>query len=127
MAYGTLPGSPRGPYNLGRTLTHEVGHWFGLYHVSEGESCNRKNPGDYVDDTPQQSEGVFGCPSHTRTCAGNVPLIRKRFFLSSKEDAYDLVVVANYMDYLDDKCMQIFSNGQILRMKDQLKMYRKVA
>ncbi|KAE8271751.1 hypothetical protein A4X09_0g602 [Tilletia walkeri] len=98
----TLPSSNStsfAPYNLGRTATHEVGHWLGLYHPFQGESCDVSNPGDYIADTPLQLDPTFGCPASKNSCpsAGND-------------------VIHNFMDYSDDSCMQSFTRGQKTRM-----------
>ncbi len=82
-------------YNKGRTATHEVGHFFGLRHIwGDGSSCNT----DYVDDTPPQSSSTNGCPSNPQnSCTGH-----KMF--------------QNYLDYSNDICMNIFTQGQVDRM-----------
>ncbi|GGG34994.1 M43 family zinc metalloprotease [Bizionia arctica] len=82
------------PYNLGRTLTHEVGHWIGLRHIWGDSTCGN----DYCADTPQTTTSNGGCPSNQTTCDG----IRD--------------MVENYMDYTNDACMNIFTFDQVNRM-----------
>ncbi len=84
-------------YDLGRTATHEVGHWFNLHHIWGQRTCGT----DYVDDTPQQDGPNFGCPPQglTSQCGNN-----------------QLEQWMNYMDYTDDACMYMFSGGQKVRM-----------
>lgn len=93
----TLP-----PYNLGRTMTHEMGHYFNLDHtwgptdISFLPFCGDD---DHVEDTPPQSNANYYCPIFPRPSCGNT------------SDMY-----MSYMDYVDDPCMNMFSKGQVERM-----------
>lgn len=99
---GTLPGSDEfpGKFDLGLTAVHEVGHWFGLFHVFQGSSCS--SDGDLVADTPFQSSATSGCPTGKDSCPN-----------SPGKDS-----INNYMDYSDDKCYSEFTAGQIKRLQD---------
>lgn len=89
------------PYNLGRTATHEVGHWLNLYHIwgDDGTGCSGS---DQVGDTPNQAGSNSGCPTFPRTdaCTSTSPG----------------VMFMNYMDYTNDGCMNMFTTGQSTRM-----------
>ncbi len=89
------PGSAS-PYNLGRTATHEIGHWLNLRHIWGDANCGS----DLVSDTPTHTTSNFGCPSYpkTNTCTGG-----------------GTEMTMNYMDYTDDACMYMFSAGQKAR------------
>jgi hypothetical protein len=86
------------PYDLGRTATHEVGHWLNLLHVWGSGSCGN----DLVGDTPTQQSSNFGCPTFPQITCNNGP----------NGDMF-----MNFMDYTDDACMLMFSAGQSTRMQ----------
>jgi hypothetical protein len=85
------------PYNLGRTTTHEVGHWLGLKHIWGENYCGD----DLVGDTPQQGNFTSGCPNTFRSSCNN----------GEMGDMY-----MNYMDFTNDACMNLFTIGQKERM-----------
>ncbi len=84
------------PYDLGRTLTHEVGHWLNLSHIWGDANCGN----DQVGDTPTQQTSNFGCPTYPHVTCSNGP----------NGDMF-----MNYMDYVDDGCMNMFTAGQSTR------------
>lgn len=89
------------PFNLGRTVTHEVGHYLNLPHLwgSSNTGCQT----DYSNDTPVSPGPNYGTPSYplSRVCGG---VSRSQMFM-------------NYMDYVDDKAMFMFSANQKTRMQ----------
>jgi len=86
------------PYNQGRTMTHEVGHFLGLRHIWGDGDCSAD---DYCDDTPRASGSNFGCPT-VNSCDDTA--------YGATTDPNDQV--ENYMDYTDDTCMNIFTQNQ---------------
>ncbi len=110
ITYTSLPGASSGAYNRGRTLTHELGHFFNLYHIwgDDNGSCSGT---DYVDDTPNQADATYGCPSPaivTDNCSPTAPGI----------------LYEDFMDYTDDACMVMFTMLQASRMETALTLYR---
>ncbi|KAI0018508.1 Metalloproteases [Xylariomycetidae sp. FL0641] len=102
----TVPGGSETSYNMGGTAVHETGHWLGLYHTFQGNSCS--GTGDQIDDTPQQASATSGCPENRDSCpskAGNDP-------------------IHNYMDYSDDACYEEFTPDQKARMESMWAQYR---
>ncbi|MBL7814646.1 MAG: T9SS type A sorting domain-containing protein [Saprospiraceae bacterium] len=117
LGYSSFPGAPlsldgvvidyryfgtvntRAPFHLGRTTTHEVGHWLNLFHIWGDTQCGD----DHVDDTPVHHGANFGCPifpSYNSTCGNNI-----------------IEMPMNFMDYTNDACMSMFTQGQKARMR----------
>ena len=98
--FGTV-GTAAAPFNLGRTATHEIGHWLNLNHIwgDDGNGCNGT---DNVADTPNQGGANTGAPTFPHVSCNNAP----------NGDMY-----MNYMDYVDDRVMVMFSAGQVARMQ----------
>lgn len=85
----------RPPFDLGRTASHEVGHWLNLRHIWGDGPCGTD---DNVSDTPEAAAPNVGC-------------VRENFSCGSQD------MVSNFMDYTDDACMNLFTNGQAERMR----------
>jgi hypothetical protein len=91
---------PTSPFNKGRTLTHEMGHFFNLNHTFDGcDGANCASSGDRVCDTPDLSAANYGSP-----VAGDVL------------GCNDFALTMNYMDYVNDAYMYMFTAGQVTRM-----------
>jgi hypothetical protein len=99
-AFGNT-GAAAAPFNKGRTGTHEVGHWLNLYHIwgDDGTACTGS---DQAGDTPNQGGPNYGTPTFPKVSCSNGP----------NGDMF-----MNYMDYVDDAAMYMFSNNQISRMQ----------
>jgi hypothetical protein len=95
-AFGTI--NVAAPYHLGRTAVHEVGHWLGLKHIWGDAYCGD----DLVDDTPKQGSYTPGCPGGFRSSCNN----------GASGDMF-----MNYMDFTDDACINLFTEGQKQRMR----------
>ncbi|MBF7092413.1 zinc metalloprotease [Flavobacterium sp. ALJ2] len=95
--YFGLSGAGAAPYNLGRTGTHEVGHWMNLRHIWGDANCGN----DQVADTPVHNTANYGIPAypHYSTCTGT-----------------PVEMTMNYMDYTDDAGMYMFTTGQKNKM-----------
>ena len=100
FAFGRV-GNLRAPYNQGRTLTHELGHFLGLRHTWGDDNCGD----DYCADTPPQQGPTYGCPAFPHVSCSNGP----------NGDLFQ-----DYLDYSNDACMALFSEDQKGRMQDVL-------
>ncbi|MDQ0850494.1 hypothetical protein QFZ65_002432 [Arthrobacter sp. B3I9] len=99
FCFGT-GGTAQPPFDLGRTATHEIGHWLDLRHIW-GDDRGSCSGSDLVDDTPNQADATFNKPSFPQTSCNNGP---------------DGNMFMNYMDYTDDAAMFMFTHGQSRRM-----------
>jgi len=105
--YLPIPGRQFNGANSGSIMTHEIGHWVGLYHTFQ-DGCT--SPNDYVDDTPAEGSAASGCPTGRDTCtqfAGVDP-------------------IHNMMDYTNDNCRTGFTGGQFTRLRQQMSIYRGI-
>lgn len=93
-------GQAKAPYNQGRTTTHEVGHYLGLLHIHGDGDCTVD---DFCTDTPPVSFLTRGCPTTPPVACDGTP-----------------AQIENYMDYTDDRCMNMFTLQQKTRMRTVL-------
>ena len=114
---GKPPDNPfNSPFNKGRTATHEVGHYLGLAHTFQS-GCSGTSPsncatsGDDICDTPPTANSNYGCPSVTQNTCTETPV--------DQNDQH-----MNYMDYVDDGCMNLFTDDQKSNMRSVLNTSR---
>lgn len=88
------------PFDKGRTTTHEVGHFLNLRHIWGDGNCSLD---DFVSDTPSSDAANYGCTESHTSCGS-------------------LDMVQNFMDYSDDSCMNLFTEGQKDRMRTVLEV-----
>jgi hypothetical protein len=119
MGYASLPGSEPSvdgvvirysafgttnnviaPFNRGRTTVHEIGHWLGLRHIWGDSDCGD----DRIDDTPPQQGPTRGCPSGVVASCSN----------GATGSMY-----MNFMDFTNDECTNMFTGGQVEKMRSQ--------
>lgn len=128
--FGSKPLQPK--YNLNKTMTHEIGHWLGLYHIFqktfsyEGGNINYKDgsieeeiqefKGDCISDTPPQALPTYGNP-----------FMKPDSWPSSKandeQNEYKHMFM-NFMDYCDDIALFMFTHDQKIKMRQMIYLYR---
>lgn len=95
--------------DMGRTLTHEIAHYFNLLHIwgdDDGKCPNNGGIDDGIADTPPQAYSSSGC--------ANFP----KYDGCSRTG--DGIMFMNYMDYSNDRCLLLFTHGQVQRMRSTL-------
>lgn len=107
--YRSLPGGSYAVYNGGKTLTHETGHYFNLYHIW-GDDKGACTGTDYIDDTPNQADASSGCYSGV--------------IIDNCTSDGNGIMYQNYMDYSNDDCLVLFTTEQVERMEDAVLAYR---
>ena len=93
------------PYDGGKTLVHEMGHYFNLFHPW-GPGVGGCDTDDEVEDTPLQEGPYFSCQPTSRFSCGSTD------------------IVTNFMDYAEDACLAMFTAGQKERMLASLQLFR---
>ena len=109
IEYRSLPGGSFTNFNSGKTLTHEAGHYFNLYHTW-GDDDGACTGTDYVNDTPNQADASNGFYSGIKT--------------DNCTSTGNGIMYQNYMDYTDDPCLVMFTTEQVDRMETALSLYR---
>lgn len=107
--YRSLPGGSLTNYNLGKTLPHETGHYFNLYHIW-GDDNGTCTGSDDIDDTPNQADATKSC--------------YKGIITDACTSGGNGIMYQNYMDYSFDSCLVMFTTEQVTRMEAALAAYR---
>ncbi len=111
------PNSAGGAYGYGRTLSHNVGHCFNLYHTW-GDDAGACTGTDYVSDTPNMADATYGCPSGVVTDACGAG--------SDGSPGSNIApgrMYQDFMDYTDDMCYNMFTTGQRTRVQSAITSY----
>lgn len=108
-AFGT-EGTATAPFNLGRTSTHEIGHYLNLHHIFGDSPVPNCRDDDYIGDTPNQKSPNYNKPKFPHISCNNGP----------NGDMF-----MNYMDYVDDDTMFMFTTQQVMRMRTALAEERR--
>jgi hypothetical protein len=121
--FGRKPNSME--YNLGKTLTHEIGHWLGLYHIFQetiqtgGQNTdpdNEEHKGDCIADTPPQATPTYGNPVNTpNDWPCSQPIDEKKAYRH---------MFMNFMDYTDDIALFMFTHDQVKKIRQMIHVYR---
>lgn len=107
--YRSLPGGAYTNYNSGKTLVHETGHFFNLYHIW-GDDNGNCNGTDLIGDTPNQGISTAGCYTGIRT--------------DNCTTSGNGIMYQNFMDYSYDACLVLFTHQQVARMEQALTVSR---
>ena len=99
-------GSAQLPFNEGHLTTHEVGHWFGVDHTWDAWDDYSCSIDDGIEDTPEQYEEYYDCPSYPQYSCGTSDMFM------------------NFMDYVDDACLTMWTEGQKELMHEVILNYR---
>ena len=94
-----------GFYGRGHTLTHEMGHFFGLQHIWGNDTDTTCDDTDFIDDTPNAAGPYYDCPSGNHMSCGN-------------DNMYQ-----NFMDFTDDRCLAAFTKGQVTFMQSVIETF----
>jgi hypothetical protein len=111
ISYTSLPGGSATAYNQGKTLTHEVGHYFNLYHTW-GDDYGDCYGSDYIADTPNQAD-------YTKSCKTGI-------VTDDCTPSGNGIMYQNYMDYTPDACLMMFTVQQVVRMETAFANYRSL-
>lgn len=137
----TLPGSNNYPYNLGKTLVHEIGHLFGLrhtfgkFHDKCPDNVNDENDDSIVDTTPLFGPTFGGWVSHddpplcTQLANVKSPCVKDDDgnvdeYAASLPPYYGRSTAPNFLDYADDPCVREFTPGQVNQIRHMVLTYR---